>query len=175
MNLFQQLAPLVTSGIVMRMTVRMHGDKLQLDIIPEVEAGKTGISVPAQALIGTAEELDAGVPGFIAAYAQSAADLNEQIAVAYAVMGKAQDAAKEVVKAAASKVKPSSSAGSTPSGSTSGTKVDRTAAGFLDMEDEKSPVDGAEVKDPAALETSSGGAPDLPVSASGQNPNLFLL
>ncbi|WP_096697641.1 PRTRC system protein E [Polaromonas sp. AER18D-145] len=175
MNLFQQLAPLVSSGIVMRMTVRMHGDKLQLDIIPEVEAGKTGISVPAQALIGTAEELDAGVPGFLAAYAQSAADLNEQIAVANAVMGKAQDAAKEVVKAAASRVKPASSAGAKPTGSTSEAKVDRAAAGFLDMDEDESPENGAEVKAPAAVETSSVVATELPVSETGENPNLFLL
>lgn len=175
MNLFQQLAPLVLSGIVIRMTVRMHGDKLQLDIIPEVEAGKTGISVPAQALIGTAEELDEGVPGFLAAYAQSAADLNEQIAVANAVMGKAQDAAKEVVKAAASKVKPSSSAGAKPAGGTSEVKADRAAAGFLDMGEDESPVGGEEVKAPSAGETSSVVAPDLPVSATGENPNLFLL
>ncbi|OYY32489.1 MULTISPECIES: PRTRC system protein E [unclassified Polaromonas] len=174
MNLFQQLAPLVSSGIVMRMTVRMHGDKLQLDIIPEVEAGKTGISVPAQALIGTAEELDAGVPGFLAAYAQSAADLNEQIAVANAVMGKAQDAAKEVVKAAASKVKPTSAAGAKPSAKTNEVKTDRTAAGFLDMDDDENAEGGDEAESPSAAEKSTPVAPDLPISATGETPNMFM-
>lgn len=177
MNLFQQLAPLVSSGVVMRLAIRMHGDNMQLDIIPEVEHGKTGISVPAQALIGSAVELDERVSDFLAGYVASAANLNEQIAVAKAVMEKALEDAKDAVKSAASKVKPATAASSKSSGKPAEPKADKTAAGFMDMEDDADPsTDGdAEAKTP---DTADDGSNPVEAQTSNvgadQTTNLFI-
>lgn len=137
MSLFTKLAPLVQAGAVVHITLRQVGANMQLEILPEVDAGKTGISIPPRAFQATPEELDEKIPGFLDTYVGAAININDQIAVTVAVMDKAQEEARETTKKlqTAKASTPVRSAATTASGAKP-QKPRNTNAGFLDDDDE---------------------------------------
>ncbi len=137
MSLFTKLAPLVQAGAVVHITLRQVGANMQLEILPEVDAGKTGISIPPRAFQATPEELDAKIPGFLDTYVGAAVNINDQIAVTVAVMDKAQEEARETTKKlqTAKASTPARSAATTTNG-TKPQKSRNTNAGFLEDDDD---------------------------------------
>lgn len=173
MNFFSQLSPLAIAGIKWRMTVSQTGDQMQVDIIPEVAAGKSGISIPPQALIGTPSELDEAFTGFLTNYVSAGTNLNDQIAVANAVMGQALVQAQETVAQAAGKVKKPTTG--SPAVAKPGVAKDKTAGGFMDIDEDDDKADqaggaGALVQGP----DSSSAVPGLGETPAPDDKNLFL-
>jgi PRTRC genetic system protein E len=109
---------------------------MQLEIIPNLDVGKTGTSIPCRAFQATPEELDEQMPGFFESYAAGVADINEQIAQSNAAMQKAQEAAREeALKRQNSKsVAPAKSA-ATAAGAKPKKQTDPNA-GFLGIDDD---------------------------------------
>lgn len=143
MSLFTKLAPLVQAGAVVHITLRQVGANMQLEILPEVDAGKTGITIPPRAFQATPEELDEKIPGFLDTYVGAAVNINDQIAVTVVVMEKAQEEARETTKKlqTAKASTPARFAATTASG-TQPQKARNTNAGFLDDDDDEGDPDG---------------------------------
>jgi PRTRC genetic system protein E len=174
MTLFTKFAPLVKAGVVVHLTLRAVGKDMQLEILPVCDSGKTGITVPPRAFLGTPEELDEKIPGMLDTYVSAATDLNDQIAVTTAVMEKAQESAREVTKKAA-EVKPAASArtSSTAVAGAKPAKARNTNAGFLDEEEAGGPDgDGGDPDGTDLTGTASGGGSQESARASVVD-NLF--
>lgn len=141
MNLFKQLTAPVAAGVVFHLTVRASGDKMQLEVIPVCDSGKTGISLTPRAFVGSPEELDAEFPGFLETYVTSTNNLTEQIAVSKTVMEAAELAAKEAVKNASAFKADAKSAGTSKSvgGTAAAPKRDMNAGMATDLDDDDIP------------------------------------
>ncbi|EKD98720.1 MAG: hypothetical protein ACD_23C00300G0008 [uncultured bacterium] len=157
MTLFTKFAPLVQAGVVVHLTLRQVGKDMQLEILPVCDAGKTGITVPPRAFLASPEELDEKIPGLLDTYVSAAVDINDQIAVTVAVMGQAQEDAREATKKAqqAKTTTPARTSAATTSG-TKPAKTRNTNAGFLD--------DGDDGDD-------GGGGSDGDVTEAGSQPD----
>jgi len=142
MTLFTKFAPLVQAGVVVHLTLRQVGKDMQLEILPVCDAGKTGITVPPRAFLASPEELDEKIPGLLDTYVSAAVDINDQIAVTVAVMGQAQEDAREATKKAqqAKTTTPARTSAATSS-ETKPAKTRKTNAGFLDEDDDGSDGD----------------------------------
>lgn len=173
MSLFTKLAPLVQAGAVVHITLRQVGANMQLEILPEVDAGKTGISIPPRAFQATPEELDAKIPGFLDTYVGAAVNLSDQIAVTVAVMDKAQEDARETTKKAqVAKTTTPARATTAPTSGTKPAKTRNTNAGFLEEDDPGGDDEG--------VASESGGQPDsesqvgaLAPAGTGSEESLF--
>jgi PRTRC genetic system protein E len=61
MKLIEHFDALIKAGVVLHFKIAAAGDNVQLDIIPVGKDSKTGVSLPPQALVGSAAEIDAGL------------------------------------------------------------------------------------------------------------------
>lgn len=131
MTIFTNLAKLVESGVVISLTLRNAKDgKLQLELLPQAEAGKTGLSIPPKAFIATPAELDEKMPDFLANYAGQATSLNEQIQQAKVALEAAERAVKDKQEADRKELASKSSKSKSVPGTQ---KVDKSgASGFHD-------------------------------------------
>ena len=136
MSLFTKLAPLVQAGAVVHLTLRQSGNLMQLEILPAIDTGKTGITVPARAFQASPEELDQEIPGFLDRYVSGAVDLSDQIAVTVAVMDRAIEDAKDAAKKAQT-AKAASPARSTSKVAAKPAKARNDTAGFLEDDSEE--------------------------------------
>jgi len=166
MSLFTKLAPLVQAGAVVHITLRQVGANMQLEILPEVDAGKTGITIPPRAFQATPEELDEKIPGFLDTYVGAAVNINDQIAVTVAVMEKAQEEARETTKKlqTAKASTPARSAATTASG-TQPQKARNTNAGFLDDDDDEGDPEGGTPGGELGVSQAEGAPADASVAA----------
>lgn len=177
MSLIEKLAPLVAAGVVVHLTLRKAGDKVQLEILPEADTRKTGIAIPPRAFLGTAQELDAGLEDFLPNYVRSATGLNDQIAETAQVMAQAEEDAKQARANAAKPrtVAPAKAGSSTASAPSKTVKKANPGAGFLDTDDDADDEGGCGA--PGACESgaaSASGEPAHAGSADGAGDNLFV-
>jgi PRTRC genetic system protein E len=140
MSLFTKLAPLVQAGAVVHLTLRQSGNLMQLEILPAIDAGKTGITVPARAFQASPEELDREIPGFLDHYVAGAVNLSDQIAVTVAVMDRAIEDAKDAAKKAQTAKAVSPTRGKSQV-ATKPAKARNDNAGFLEDDSEEDPED----------------------------------
>lgn len=115
MKLFTQFAPLVQAGVVVHLTLRAVGGKMQLEILPACDSGETGIAIPPRAFLAPAEDLDKDIPDFLDTYVSTAMNLSDQIAETKAVLIEAKKGAEDAVKAARTPTKPANATNSKPS------------------------------------------------------------
>jgi PRTRC genetic system protein E len=140
MNLFKQLQPLAAAGVKFHFKLASTGDALQFDIIPVAKENAVGVSLPAQALTGTAEELDEQFEAFFATYLKTSATINTMIADAEAKLKEAEAEAKRSIAAKVT-AKP---AAKSPAAAKQGGKVARNPdADLSDMDDEDDEEDSA--------------------------------
>lgn len=175
MNLFQKFAPTVMSGVVFHLTMRQAGDLMQVELIPECDAGKTGIVIPPRALLATPEELDEKMPAFLDLYLQSTGSIQQQIEDTKSVMKEAEAAAQETTRKAA-EPKGGTKALPAPRGSSSGKPASQKRdmnAGLGDLDDETGP-DAAGSGHAADPSGSSGGEGEATSAASPTAGNLFV-
>lgn len=154
MNMFSKFAELVASGMVFTIKIQQGpgaNGQMRLDILPETAPGKSGIVIPARALLATPAELDQEVPGFLDLYLSSTADLRDQIAITEATMAHTQAAAVS----AAAEARKTPKAGKTVKGDS--VKADKpdgliTTSADDDEEDDL-PLGGSPAADPVAPST----------------------
>lgn len=172
MNFFKQFAGLVQAGVVFQLTMRAAGDKMQVDILPQADTGKTGIVMPPKSFVATAAEFDAEMPGFLEGYLAATAAIQDQFAAASTEMAAAVEAAKQAAKKATTAKAESPKASSARSVSTvvpgAQPKRDLTA-GMLDDEDDDS-TGGETVSLPKQDPVDTSAA-----DAGGMDKSLFML
>lgn len=100
MNLIQQFEALIRGGIVLNLKIAATGENIQLDFIPAGKDTKTGVSLPARAMIGTAAELDEALAGFVPKYVGSLTRISNVVADAEAELAEAEAAAAAQAKQA---------------------------------------------------------------------------
>lgn len=163
------------SGVVFHLTMRQAGDRMQVELIPECDAGKTGIVIPPRALLATPEELDEKMPAFLDSYLQATGSLQQQIENTRSVMEQAEAEAREASsKAAASKsgTKALPAPRGTAGGKPASQKRDMNA-GLDDLDDEtgSDAAGGGNTADTSGAPGGEGGATSAASSTSG---NLFV-
>ena len=129
MAFFNQIQDLLKAGIRLTIQAKSVGDLLQLDIIPAIEAGASGVAIPPCSFTGTSDELDTAVPEFLQEYSSRVLGLKQQMT---SVMAAIDQAGADAVSAAKSKEEKRVVA--TPAGSkkSKATPAERANAGFLD-------------------------------------------
>lgn len=160
MNLFQQFAPLIASGVTVHMKLSAHGEKVQLDLIPVAKENKAGISLMPKALVATAAELDEKLPGFLEGYLATQVTLSDLIDKSQLELKAAEDAAKSLADAAKSE--------SAKSGSKSSPAARATSSGAPKRE--RNLTDGlmGEGDELPSSEESSGAAETVSADASNE-------
>lgn len=102
MKLIQPFEALLRNGVTLTFKVAAAGDQIQLDILPAGKDTKTGVALPARALLGTAAELDANLEAFLEKYAGSVTRIADVVASAdqelQAVEAAASTAARKAVE-----------------------------------------------------------------------------
>lgn len=164
MNLFQQFAPLIASGVTVHLKLSASGENMQLDLIPVAKENKAGISLSPKALVASAAELDEKLPAFLETYLASQVRISDLIEASQ----KELEAAEEAAKAAALAAKETAS--KAPAKATSGTRTATPAAtrkprnmtdGLMDDDDEADDTGSGET-------TVNGGADEgAPVNGGG--------
>jgi PRTRC genetic system protein E len=164
MNLFQQFAPLIASGVTVHLKLSASGENMQLDLIPVAKENKAGISLSPKALVASAAELDEKLPAFLETYLASQVRISDLIEASQ----KELEAAEEAAKAAALAAKETAS--KAPAKATSGARTATPAAtkkprnmtdGLMDDDDEADDTVSGET-------TVNGGADEgAPVNGGG--------
>lgn len=164
MNLFQQFAPLIASGVTVHLKLSASGENMQLDLIPVAKENKAGISLSPKALVASAAELDEKLPAFLETYLASQVRISDLIEASQ----KELEAAEEAAKAAALAAKETAS--KAPAKATSGTRTATPAAtrkprnmtdGLMDDDDE---ADGT---GPGETTVNGGADEGAPVNGGG--------
>lgn len=183
MKLIQSLQPLLAQGIALTLKLSASGEeKIQLDILPVGKDNKAGITLPPKAVIGTAQELDAGLEDFLEKYcatvgrvASIAADTDAEL---QALEKNANEQARKALEDKRNKHTPASkSAGK--SGSSASKPARDPSAGLMDGDDENDndgDASGGDVPgttlntNPGAESSAGGGASD---STQALTPSMF--
>lgn len=171
MQLFQKFAPAVAAGAVIHMTLRAGPDgSMQVEILPEVETGKVGVTIPPRAFIASPQELDEQMPAALDAYLAGTNDLQEQIKEAQSAFAEADKALKDAVQKskddaskprAAAPAKPGKTVGAAPG------KSREPELSDICVEDDA----GEPSSSPASASASAAGSPE---AASTDQANLFV-
>jgi PRTRC genetic system protein E len=175
MKLITPFKSLIQGGMVLsfRISAAGTGENVQLDILPQGKDSATGVALPAKAIIGTSEGIDAGLEEYLQKYATSVTHVAETIANAEAELkGLEQAAAAQARKAVEEKRKskthtPAKSTGKTVPGAA---PKDMTA-GLLDDDDDEGGGSGDDTPAPTPVSPASSPA----ASVGGMSADLFNL
>lgn len=169
MAFFNQIQDLLKAGIRLTIQAKSVGDLLQLDIIPAIEAGASGVAIPPCSFTGTSDELDTAVPEFLQEYSSRVLGLKQQMT---SVIAAIDQAGADAVSAAKSKEEKRVVA--TPAGSkkTKATPAERANAGFLDG-DNGTPTFGSDDDDEAEILNSGSQQAPKVVSPSEAEAGSF--
>ncbi len=177
MKLIQHFEALLKGGVVLNIKIAAAGDNVQLDLIPVGKDSKTGVSLPARALVGTAAEIDEGLDEFLPKYAGSVSRIAEVVANADTELAAAEAAAASQVKRV---VEDKSKNKSKPGAGKASTTVKRDPAkGMLtdgDAGGEDENDDDADDNGGTTLNTTAGAGEPAAGDAGGGNalnPGLF--
>lgn len=166
MKLISPFKSLIQGGVILTFKISAAGgENVQLDILPQGKDTATGVALPPKALIGTPEEIDAGLEEYLQKYAASVARVAEVVAKADAELKTIEEAAAaQAKKAIEDKSKAKTSTPSKP-GSKPGTSAPRKdmGAGLLDEGDDD---DGGTT----LITTGSTGEAPAPASAPAVAP-----
>ena len=170
MKLIQHFEALIKGGVVLNIKIAAAGDNVQLDLIPVGKDSKTGVSLPARALVGTAAEIDAGLDEFLPKYAGSVSRIAEVVANADTELAAVEAAAASQAKRAVedeskNKSKPGAVKASAPvkRDPAKGMLTDGDAGGEDNDDDEGGDTGGT------TLDTTAGGGEPAAGDASGGN------
>ena len=189
MKLISPFKSLIQGGVVLNFKISAAGgENVQMDILPQGKDSATGVALPPKALVGTPEELDAGLEEYLQKYAASVARVAEVVANADAELRTIEEAAAAQAKKAVedkskAKTNTTSKPGSKPAASAPRKDM---SAGMLDESGGGDDDDGGttlittgdagEAQAPAgapasAPATAPAAAPAGPVE--GVSPDLF--
>lgn len=171
MKLIEHFDALIKAGVVLHFKIAAAGDNVQLDIIPVGKDSKTGVSLPPQALVGSAAEIDDGLDEFLPKYAGTVARIADVVAKADTELAAVEAAASAQAKRAVeekSKTKPK------PGAKVHSSAKQDPAKGMLETGDAAGDED--EVADSGTELNTTGGATP-PEDGAGEtnalNPGLF--
>jgi len=165
MNLIQQFAALIQSGVTVHIKLSRFGNEVQMDILPIAAGNATGISLPPKALLGTAQELDEALPGFLQTYLHSSSNIQQQIEQATSELKAAEEAAKEQAQAVVKAKQADKSKVTTSKTLTSSPKKTRDMSAGLMGEDDKNDDDQA--GDASVGESNETDKPQVAASTAG--------
>lgn len=159
--MFQHLASLAARGVTIKFEVsKADGDKLEVNVYPVCETGKSGFNLVPKSFVATPEEFDADFATIMQGYCTTNVSLREQLA---AVDVMAEQTAKAASEAAAS-VKPASGvkraigkAPTKPAAPSSSDNDDADGAGDEDEDSSNSGTSGTPLQG-----ASTGGPSELP-------------
>lgn len=167
MNLFQQFAPLIASGVTVHLKLSASGENMQLDLIPVAKENKAGISLTPKALVATAAELDEKLPAFLETYLASQVRISDLIDESQKELKAAEDAARDAAqaaKASATKSPSKTASGVRTSTATPGKKARNMTDGLMSEDDEDELDGGADTTstttDAAAQADAKSGSED---------------
>jgi PRTRC genetic system protein E len=137
MKLISPFKSLIQGGVILTFKISAAGgDRVQLDILPQGKDSATGVSLPPKALVGTPEEIDAGLEEYLPKYAGTVARVADVVANAESELKTLEEAAAAQAKKAVedkSKAKTNTpKAGSKPASSAPRKDM---SAGLLDDDD----------------------------------------
>jgi PRTRC genetic system protein E len=99
--LFSNIAALVAKGVTINFTVTSADEgKLEVNVVPSIDSGKTGMGLVARSFTATPAELDAEFPAIMNSYANANLTLKQQLDAAEAAI---EAAGKEAAASAAAK------------------------------------------------------------------------
>lgn len=101
MKLISPFKSLIQGGVVLTFKISAAGgENVQMDILPQGKDSATGVALPPKALVGTPEELDAGLEEYLQKYAASVARVADVVANADAELRTIEEAAAAQAKKA---------------------------------------------------------------------------
>jgi PRTRC genetic system protein E len=171
MQLISPFASLIKGGVILNLKISAAGgENIQLDILPQGKDSATGVALPPKALVGTAQELDTHVEGYMQKYAASLVRVADVVASADAELKTIEDTASAQARKALEEK--SKSEGTTPRPGTKpvagGARKDMSA-GLVDESEGEHDGDRDEDGTPEAL-IETGGAGDGPAAAQTHTP-----
>lgn len=162
MKLISPFKSLIQGGVTLTKISAAGGENVQLDILPQGKDSATGVALPPKALVGTPEEIDAGLEEYLQKYAASVTRVADVVAKADAELKTIEEAASAQAKKAIedkskAKTNTPSKSGNKPA---SGAPRKDMSAGMLDEGGGDADADGG-----TTLIT-TGGAGEAPAPAS---------
>lgn len=185
MNLFQQFAPLIASGVTVHLKLSASGENMQLDLIPVAKENKAGISLTPKALVATAAELDEKLPRFLETYLASQIRISDLIDESQKELQAAEEAARgaaQAAKAAAVKSPGKGASGVRPTTASPVRKDRNLTDGLMDEDDgdglgdlsDTTPSTNAAEVPPGAVLGDGHGVQASATAATGElSPSLF--
>ena len=164
MKLISPFKSLIQGGVILTFKISAAGgENVQMDILPQGKDSATGIALPPKALVGTPEEIDAGLEEYLQKYAASVARVADVVANADAELKTIEEAAsaqakKAIEEKSKTKTNTPSKSGSKPA--SSATRRDMSA-GMLEEGGSDTDAD-----DGGTTLITTGGAGEAPAPAS---------
>jgi len=168
MNLFQQLQPLIASGVKFHFKLSAAGDGIQFDIIPVAKENTVGVNLPAQALTATAQELDEKFEEYLSGYLKTTATINTMIEEGEAKLKQAEAEARRVID---EKIKAKAESKPKPASAKPAGKPARNPDADLSEMDEE---DDATGQTDSAPSEQGAEPPAAKADAQALNPDLFV-
>lgn len=101
MKLISPFKSLIQGGVILTFKISAAGgENVQMDILPQGKDSATGVALPPKALVGTPEEIDAGLEEYLQKYAASVVRVADVVAKADAELKTIEDAAAAQAKKA---------------------------------------------------------------------------
>ena len=101
MKLISPFKSLLQGGVILTFKIAAAGgENVQLDILPQGKDSATGVALPPKALVGTPEEIDAGLEEYLQKYAASVVRVADVVAKADAELKTIEEAASAQAKKA---------------------------------------------------------------------------
>ena len=169
MKLISPFKSLIQGGVILTFKISAAGcENVQLDILPQGKDSATGVALPPKALVGTPEEIDAGLEEYLQKYAASVARVADVVAKADAELKTIEEAAAaQAKKAIEDKSKAKTNTPSKP-GSKPASSAPRKdmSAGLLEEGGNDDDDDGGTT----LITTGGAGEAPAPASAPGAAP-----